>query len=59
MAKDGYKVFDSDLHIMEPVDLWQRYMDSRYRDQAPMGLKSTRDGSSDGASRRTAMGHLL
>ncbi len=38
MAKNGYKVFDSDLHIMEPVDLWQRYMDSRYRDQAPMGL---------------------
>lgn len=26
MAKQGYKVFDSDMHIMEPPDLWQRYI---------------------------------
>ena len=38
MAKNGFRVFDSDLHIMEPVDLWQKYMDSRYLDQAPRGL---------------------
>jgi len=38
MAKNGFKVFDSDLHIMEPVDLWQKYMDSKYVDQAPRGL---------------------
>ena len=22
MAKDGFKVFDSDMHVMEPPDLW-------------------------------------
>ena len=27
MAKNGFKVFDSDMHIMEPPDLWERYID--------------------------------
>ena len=26
MAKAGFKVFDSDMHVMEPADLWQRYL---------------------------------
>lgn len=25
MAKNGFKVLDSDMHIIEPPDLWQRY----------------------------------
>ena len=29
MARDGFKVFDSDMHIMEPPDLWQRYIAAR------------------------------
>ena len=37
MAKEGYRVFDSDMHIMEPPDLWQRYTDTGYRDRAPIG----------------------
>ena len=37
MAKNGYKVIDCDLHVLEPVDLWQRYMDPKFRDQAPVG----------------------
>ena len=31
MANSGFKVMDSDLHIIEPGDLWDRYMDSEYR----------------------------
>jgi hypothetical protein len=27
MAYNGFKVVDSDMHIMEPVDLWQQYID--------------------------------
>ena len=27
MAKDGLKILDSDMHLMEPVDLWERYID--------------------------------
>ncbi len=38
MAKGGYRVFDSDLHILEPADLWQRSIDRAYADRAPVGL---------------------
>src|SRR5579862_6731718 len=37
MAKHGFKVLDSDMHIMEPADLWQRYTDAEFRDRAPHG----------------------
>jgi len=37
VAKNGFKVFDSDLHIMEPVDLWQRYIDKEFLHSAPRG----------------------
>lgn len=40
MAKGGYKIIDSDMHIMEPPDLWQRYTDKKYRDQAQVGVTS-------------------
>src|SRR6266567_3905197 len=40
MAKQGFKVMDSDMHIMEPPDLWQKYIDPEFREQAPMGLTS-------------------
>ena len=39
MAKQGYKVFDSDMHVVEPPDLWQRYIDPAYRATAPVGTK--------------------
>ena len=37
MTKNGHKVLDSDMHILEPVDLWQRYIDSRFKHLAPIG----------------------
>jgi uncharacterized protein len=33
--KRGFKIMDSDMHIMEPVDLWERYIDRRFLDRAP------------------------
>src|SRR5438552_3540351 len=30
-----YKIIDADGHILEPVDIWDRYMDPAYRDRAP------------------------
>src|SRR5215470_9533176 len=39
MAKQGLKVLDSDMHCMEPADLWERYIDSAYRPFAPRGLQ--------------------
>jgi len=42
MAKNGFKVFDSDLHIVEPHDLWQRYIAAEFRSIAPVGIVSER-----------------
>ncbi len=30
--KHGFKVMDSDMHIIEPPDLWQRYIDPEFYD---------------------------
>jgi predicted TIM-barrel fold metal-dependent hydrolase len=38
MANKGFQVMDSDMHIMEPPDLWQRYLEPEFRGQAPHGL---------------------
>ena len=38
MAKSGFKVMDSDMHIIEPPDLWQRYIDPEFRERTPRGL---------------------
>ncbi len=40
MSKNGFLIFDSDMHVMEPPDLWQRYIDDKYRSQAPIGITS-------------------
>ena len=40
MAKNGFKVFDSDMHIMEPPDLWRRYIDPEFKSIAPVGCTS-------------------
>jgi len=39
MAHDGLKVLDSDMHCMEPADLWERYIESAYKPFAPRGLQ--------------------
>ena len=38
MAKDGFKVMDSDMHVIEPADLWDRYIDPAFKDRAPKGM---------------------
>lgn len=42
MAKDGFRVADSDMHVFEPPDLWQRYIDPAFRHVAPVGLTEMR-----------------
>src|SRR5256885_6535702 len=37
MAKGGFKLLDSDMHIIEPPDLWERYIDPAFKSQAPRG----------------------
>ncbi|HEY7434662.1 MAG TPA: hypothetical protein VIE41_05945 [Methylomirabilota bacterium] len=37
--KHGLRFVDCDLHMMEPVDLFERYLDRRFRDRVigPIG----------------------
>ncbi len=37
--KNGFRVIDSDMHIMEPLDLWDKYMDARFRDRGPRPVR--------------------
>ena len=37
MAHAGFKVIDSDMHVIEPADLWQRYIDPSFKGVAPVG----------------------
>jgi hypothetical protein len=32
---NGYKFIDSDAHILEPPDLWERYLEPRFRGEMP------------------------
>jgi predicted TIM-barrel fold metal-dependent hydrolase len=38
MAKNGFKIIDAEMHIMEPVDLWDNYIHPTYKDKAPRRL---------------------
>ena len=38
MSLRDHVICDSDLHVMEPPDLWQRYIDPAYAHAAPRGL---------------------
>ncbi len=29
--RSGFKVFDADAHVVEPKDIWQRFLDTRYQ----------------------------
>jgi len=42
MAKNGVKLIDAEMHVMEPVDLWQRYIDPEFRARAPRRLGERR-----------------
>jgi predicted TIM-barrel fold metal-dependent hydrolase len=35
MSREGFLIMDSDLHLMEPEDLWTRYLDEPYRADPP------------------------
>lgn len=47
MSRDGFLVADSDLHVMEPPDLYERYLDARYRERAPVWMSRPESGHKD------------
>ena len=36
--KDGLRFVDSDMHVMEPPDLFERYLDRRFRDRVSLPI---------------------
>jgi hypothetical protein len=49
-----YNVIDADGHILEPVDIWDKYIDPAYRDRAPKMIIDT-----DGKERLLVEGKIL
>ncbi|MGH7318434.1 MAG: amidohydrolase family protein [Candidatus Rokuibacteriota bacterium] len=50
--KNGFRVMDSDLHTMEPDDLWPRYLDEPFKRFAPVFTRAP-DGPPDQPTIRT------
>src|SRR5262249_10858784 len=42
MSKNGFKMIDAEMHVMEPVDLWERYIDPQWKTRAPRRLGERR-----------------
>lgn len=36
-----YNIIDADGHVLEPVDIWDKYIDPAYRDRAPRMIVDT------------------
>jgi len=35
-VRSGYSIVDADRHVLEPADLWKRYLDPGFRERAPI-----------------------
>lgn len=42
MPITDWTVCDSDMHVMEPPDLWQRYIAAEFKHAAPVGMTELR-----------------
>jgi len=51
--KDNLRFVDSDMHVMEPPDLFERYLDPKFRDRVTVKV------GADGRPRRGAAGLIL
>src|SRR5439155_495522 len=38
MARERFAVADSDMHVIEPADLWINYIEPQFKARAPVGL---------------------
>ncbi|MBI4490719.1 MAG: amidohydrolase family protein [Deltaproteobacteria bacterium] len=44
MAKEGFRVIDSDMHVYDPPDLYLRYMDPKWGERIPRGERRSKHG---------------
>jgi len=49
--KDGFRAIDCDMHTIEPVDIWDRYLDEPFRHHAPRFSGRRRASVDDGPTR--------
>jgi predicted TIM-barrel fold metal-dependent hydrolase len=42
--KDGFRAFDSDMHVYDPPDLYVKYMNPRWEERIPRGRRSGQHG---------------
>jgi predicted TIM-barrel fold metal-dependent hydrolase len=49
-----YNVIDADGHVLEPLDIWDKYIDPKFRDRAPRIVRDT-----DGKERLDVEGQVL
>ena len=49
--KEGYRFVDCDMHIMEPTDLFDRYLDPAFKPRITSAMQPV-DGGSTGMRRR-------
>lgn len=51
--KDRLRFVDSDMHVMEPPDLFERYLDAKFKHRISVSV------ASDGRPSRNAFGSIL
>ena len=60
MAREGFLILDSDLHMMEPDDLWARYLEGPHKANPPRFFGGQRqqlaDSKDDKGNADTIMG---
>ena len=39
-----YKIIDCDQHVIEPPDLWEKYLPKKFQDQAPKLVQDEEGG---------------
>src|SRR4029078_4858602 len=44
MPKNGFRAFDSDMHVFEPADLYQKYMNPKWGERIPVGKPRIKHG---------------
>ena len=42
MANNGFQLIDAEMHVREPVHLWERYIDPEFAERAPRRLDERR-----------------
>ena len=49
----AYNVVDADGHVLEPLDLWDHYIDPKFRDRAPRLIRDADGKTLSGLCRRS------